>query len=275
VGGGPTGVELAGAFTELIHGSLAKDYPLLDMNTARVVLVESTSTILSSFPASLQRSARRKLERLGVELHLGATVTNVDQGTVMLADGSAYAAHTIIWAAGVRATPLADALGIALGRGARVPVQPTLNLADYPDVFVIGDMAYLEQADGAAYPMVAQVAMQMGKQAGANILALNNGAELRPFRYFDFGQMAMVGRGAGLFDSFGVHMAGILGWCMWLAVHLLYLPGLRNRLVVMLNWLSTIITGEASVRTTVTDTVVEDEAILHGHIVPHLPSLRV
>lgn len=274
VGGGPTGVELAGAFAELIHSSLAKDYPLLDMSTARVALVESGSTILSSFPAQLQRSARRKLERLGVELRLSTAVTNVEHGTVLLSDGSVYQAQTVIWAAGVRAAPLADALGIALGRGARVPVQPTLNLADYPDVFVIGDMAYLENADGAAYPMVAQVAMQMGKQAGANILALDSGSELRPFKYFDFGQMAMIGRGAGLFDSFGLHLAGILGWCMWLAVHLFYLPGLRNRLVALLNWLSTIVTGEASVRTTVADGVAEDDAMLHEQVVGHLPSLR-
>jgi len=274
VGGGPTGVELAGAFTELIHGSLAKDYPQLDMNAARVVLIEGTSTILSSFPAALQRSARRKLERLGVELRLGTVVTNVDDGRVMLADGSTYDAQTVIWAAGVRAAPLADALGIALGRGTRVPVQPTLNLADHPEVFVIGDMAYLENVDGAAYPMVAQVAMQMGKRAGANILALNKGTGLRPFAYFDFGQMAMVGRGAALFDSFGVHLAGVLGWCMWLAVHLFYLPGLRNRLLVLLNWLSTIITGEASVRTTFTSTVAEDDAMLHEHDVPRPLSLR-
>ncbi|HEU5098657.1 MAG TPA: NAD(P)/FAD-dependent oxidoreductase [Roseiflexaceae bacterium] len=273
VGGGPTGVEWAGAFTELVHGSLAKDYPLLDMSSARVVLVESSSTILSVFPTTLQRNAQRKLERLGVELRVGTAVTNVDHGMVMLADGSAYEAHTVVWAAGVRAGPLADALGVALGRGARVPVQPTLNLADHPEVFVVGDMAYLENADGAAYPMVAQVAMQMGKQAGANILALNRGSKPRPFKYFDFGQMAMVGRGGALFDSFGVHLAGILGWCVWLAVHLFYLPGLRNRLVALLDWLGTMITGEAGVRTTMTS-IVEEDAIPRDHLISRSLSLR-
>ncbi|HEU5087658.1 MAG TPA: FAD-dependent oxidoreductase, partial [Roseiflexaceae bacterium] len=231
-------------------------------------------TMLSSFPASLQRSARRKLERLGVEIRLGTPVTHVESGTITLADGSEYRAETVIWAAGVRAARLADALGIALGRGARVPVLPTLNLAEHPEVFVIGDMAYLENANGAAYPMVAQVAMQMGKRAGANILALNKGTTPRPFVYFDFGQMAMVGQGAALFDSFGVRLAGVLGWCLWLAVHLFYLPGLRNRMVVLLNWLNTIITGEASVRTTITDTVPQEHTAPHDHAIPRPLSLH-
>jgi NADH dehydrogenase len=273
-GGGPTGIELAGAWSELIDGSLAKDYPQLDMNAARVVLVEAAETMLSSFPASLQRSARRKLERLGVEIRLGTAVTNVESGTVTLADGSEYHAETVIWSAGVRAARLADALGMALGRGARVPVLPTLNLAEHPEVFVIGDMAYLENANGAAYPMVAQVAMQMGKRAGANILALHNNATPRPFSYFDFGQLSIVGRGAGIFDSHGVHLAGVLGWCMWLAVHLFYLPGLRNRMVVLLNWLNAIITGEASVRTTITDTVTQEHTAPHEHAIPRPLSLR-
>jgi NADH dehydrogenase len=274
IGAGPTGVELAGAFSELIHSSLAKDYPMLGMTAARVVLVEAANTMLSSFPASLQRSARRKLERLGVEIRLGTAVTNVESGIITLDDGSVYNAETVIWSAGVRATPLADVLGVALGRGARVPVLPTLNMAERPEVFVVGDMAYLENADGAAYPMVAQVAMQMGKRAGANILALHSGAALRPFSYFDFGQMAIIGRGGGLFDSHGVRLAGFLGWCMWLAVHLFYLPGLRNRLVVLLNWFSTVVTGEASVRTTITDTVAEDDAALHEQTIPRPLSLR-
>lgn len=258
IGGGPTGVELAGAFRELVCGSLAKDYPHLDMSAARVVLVEATPNILGSFPKSLQRSARRKLERVGVELRLGVGVVDASGGVITLADGNVYKAETMVWAAGVRAAPLADALGVALGRGARVSVKPTLNLNDHPEVFVVGDMAYLENAQGAPYPMVAQVAIQMGKRAGANILALQKGVELRPFSYFDFGQLAMIGRGGALLDSYGVHVAGFLGWCVWLAVHLFYLPGLRNRLVVLLDWLSTGMTGEASVRMIVSGAVEED-----------------
>ena len=253
IGGGPTGVELAGAFAELIHGTLAGDYPSLDMRAARVVLVESQDTILGSFPAGLQRSARRKLERLGVELRLGVAVTDVDAERVVLADGSLLAAHTIVWAAGVRSAPLADALGVALGRNARVRVEPTLRLPGHPEVFVVGDMAYLEGYHGSAYPMVAQVALQMGKWAGRNLLAQLAGRQPAPFRYFDIGQMAIVGRGAALFDSTGLHLAGIIGWLIWLGVHLFYLPGMRNRLAVLLNWLYTIVTGEAGVRATIGD----------------------
>ncbi|MBK9712271.1 MAG: NAD(P)/FAD-dependent oxidoreductase [Kouleothrix sp.] len=248
VGGGPTGVELAGAFAELIGGTLAKDYPALEVRAARVVLVDGGSMILNTFPAGLQRSARRKLDRLGVELRLGSAVTSIDTERLWLADGSTIAAHTIVWAAGVRAVPLADALGVALGRGARVRVEPTLNLPGHPEVYAIGDMAYLEGYHGAAYPMVAQVALQMGKRAGRNILALAAGKEPRPFHYVDIGQMAMVGHGAALFDSFGMRLAGVLGWLIWLGVHLVNLPGMRNRLAVLLNWLYTIVTGEAAVR---------------------------
>jgi NADH:ubiquinone reductase (H+-translocating) len=250
VGGGPTGVELAGAFAELIGGALRKDYPELDMSQARVVLVESGNKILGTFPASLQRSARRKLDRLGVELRLGSPVANVDEDRVTLADGSVLPAHTIVWAAGVRAAPLADALGVALGHGQRVRVGSTLNLADHPEVFVIGDMAYLEGYHGAPFPMVAQVALQQGKQAGRNILALAAGRAPGAFHYFDIGQMAMVGRGAAVLNTFGMRFGGLIGWMVWLFIHLVYLPGVRNRVAVVINWLYTLLTGEAGIRAT-------------------------
>lgn len=243
VGGGPTGVELAGAFAELIRGPVARAYPELDRRAARVLLVEGGDSILAAFPPTLQRSARRALERRGVELRLGAPVTSVEAGRVTLADGSVIAGCTVVWAAGVRSAPLADALGVALGRAARVPVEPTLNLPGHPEVFVVGDMAYLEGYHGGAYPMVAQVAMQMGKRAAYNIREQIAGRPPQPFRYFDFGQMAMVGRGAALFDSNGVQLAGVVAWLIWLGVHLFYLPGLRNRLVALTNWLATLLTG--------------------------------
>ncbi len=243
IGGGPTGVELAGAFAELIRGPVARAYPELDRRAARVLLVEGGDSILAAFPPTLQRSARRALERRGVELRLGAPVTSVEAGRVTLADGSVIAGCTVVWAAGVRSAPLADALGVALGRAARVPVEPTLNLPGHPEVFVVGDMAYLEGYHGGAYPMVAQVAMQMGKRAAYNIREQIAGRPPQPFRYFDFGQMAMVGRGAALFDSNGVQLAGVVAWLIWLGVHLFYLPGLRNRLVALTNWLATLLTG--------------------------------
>jgi NADH dehydrogenase len=248
VGGGPTGVELAGAFAELIRGPLARDYPTLDMGEARVLLVEGGDTILAAFPAGLQRSARRALERRGVELRLGAAVTGVEAGRVTLAGGSALDGATVVWAAGVRAVPLADALGVALGRAARVKVEPTLNLPGRPEVFVVGDMAYLEGYHGGAYPMVAQVAMQMGKWAAYNIRAQLAGRPPRPFRYFDFGQMAMVGRGAAVFESYRLRLAGVVAWLLWLGVHLFYLPGLRNRLTALTSWLAALLTGEAPAR---------------------------
>lgn len=248
IGGGPTGVELAGAFAELIDRAFRKDYPELDTSMARVVLVESNKRLLGTFPARLQRSALRKLERLGVKVRLGVAVADIVGDTVVLADGDRIAAHTVVWSAGVRGAPLADGLGVALGRGARVRVTPALNLPERPEVFVIGDMAYLENERGEPYPMVAQVALQMGKRAGRNVLALAGGRETREFHYFDIGQMAMVGRGAALFDSFGVHLAGVLGWLIWLFIHLVNLPGMRNRLAVATSWIYTIVSGDPGVR---------------------------
>lgn len=237
IGGGPTGVELAGAFAELIRGPLARSHPGLDTRAARVTLVEAADDILTSFPAGLRRSARRRLERLGVELRLGVAVGDVGPERVSLADGSRITAETIVWAAGVRAAPLAAALGAALGRAARVRVGPRLDLPGHPEVFVVGDMAYLEAPSGQPYPMVAQVAMQMGRRAGRAVLERARGREPRPFRYFDFGQMAMVGRGAAVFESHGLRLGGPLAWLIWLAIHLVYLPGMRSRLVTLLSWL--------------------------------------
>jgi NADH dehydrogenase len=248
VGGGPTGVELAGAFAELIHGTLAHEYPALDMGEAQVLLVEAGEQLLSSFPPALQRSARRKLERLGVEIHLETRVTNVGSGAVTLSDGRCLEAGTVVWAAGARAVSLGEALGTALGRSGRVRVTPTLSLPDRPEVFVAGDMAYLLDSKGDPYPMVAQVAMQMGKRAGRNILARQRGKAPRPFRYFDFGQLAMVGCGEAELDSHGLHLSALLGWLIWLGVHLFYLPGVWNRAIALLSWVSTAATGEATVR---------------------------
>jgi NADH dehydrogenase len=237
VGGGPTGVELAGAFTELIRHVLRKDYPVLDVSRARVVLVEATDRLLASFPTALQRNARRRLERMGVEVKLNMAVASVDKDLVVFKDGTRLAAGTVVWAAGVRAAGLADALDVGHGRGARVTVEPTLNLPGRPEVFIIGDMAYLEGYRGdQSYPMVAPVAIQQGRQAAHNILALVRGEALRPFRYFDRGQMATIGRRAAVLDAFGVRLSGFIAWLGWLFIHLIELIGFRNRLIVLANW---------------------------------------
>jgi len=249
VGGGPTGVELAGAFAELIRHVLRKDYPMLDIAQARVLLVEAGDRILVSFPERLQRSARKRLEKMGVEVKLRTAVAAVDGDTVTFKDGTQINSSTVVWAAGVRAAELVDALGLTLGRSARVKITPELNLLDRPEVFVIGDMAYLEDAkSGQAYPMVAQVAMQMGTQAARNIRALIDGQPLAKFHYFDKGQMATIGRRAAVFDAFGIRLSGFLAWIGWLFIHIIYLIGFRNRLVVLTNWAYNYFTYDRAVR---------------------------
>lgn len=237
IGGGPTGVELSGAFSELIRHVLRKDYPTLDVSKARVVLLEAMPKILSTFPDSLQKKAVRTLQKMGVEVRLGVPVDTVEDGQIRLKDGSTIEANTIVWAAGVRSAEVADSLGLKLSRQARVPVLPTLQLENRPEVFVIGDMAYLEgYKDKTAYPMVAPVAIQMGRLVGKNIETLEQGRPLKPFKYFDKGSMATIGRRNAIFDAFGVRMSGYLAWLSWLFVHLMSLVGFRNRLVVLLNW---------------------------------------
>ena len=236
IGGGTTGVELAGAFSELIRHVLRKDYPMLDVSQARIVLVESHNSLIPSFAPGLQKRAARQLERMGVELRLSSIVSEVDDNEVTLKDGSKIASHTVIWAAGVRSAKLADQLGQKLQRGGRVPVQPTLNLADHPEVFIVGDMAYTEDKKGQPYPQVAQVAIQQGKRAALNILAQLHRDNMKPFSYFDKGSMATIGRRSAVLDIHGFQMSGFLAWVIWLVVHLSFLIGFRNRLVVLTNW---------------------------------------
>jgi NADH dehydrogenase len=249
IGGGPTGVELAGAFIELIRHVLKKDYPALDVTMARVVLIEAMDKILAPFPAGLQRSALRRLEKAGVEVRLNTAVANVDEHSVTFKDGSTLEAQTVVWAAGVRAAPISDKLGVEQARGARVKIAKTLNLPNRSEVFVIGDMAYLEgYKPNVAYPQVAPVAIQMGKLAAQNIVAQSTGQPMKEFRYFDKGQMATIGRSAAVFDSFGIRMSGFVAWVGWLFVHLLYLIGFRNRLIVVTNWAYNYFTYDRGVR---------------------------
>jgi NADH dehydrogenase len=222
---------------------------MLDVTEARVLLVEPSDRILASFPKGLQCSARRRLDRMGVEVKLRTAVASVDDGKVTFKDGTSLATDTVIWAAGVRGARLADALNVTLGRGARVKVEPTLNLPDHPDVFAIGDMAYLEgYKNGQAYPMVAAVAIQQGAQAAHNILAQIDREPMRPFRYFDKGQMATIGRRAAVLDAFGVRLSGFLAWLGWLLIHLIELIGFRNRLIVLANWAYNYFTYDRGVR---------------------------
>jgi NADH dehydrogenase len=239
VGGGATGVELAGQLSLLAQRTLPREFPSLDLSQTRVVLVNAGHSVLESFPERLQADARRRLQKMGVELRLGEVVESVEGGLVRFADGSELGATTVVWAAGVRACDLAGALDAPLARGGRVRITPALNLESRPEVFVVGDMAYLEGYHGdGAYPMVAQVAMQQGRQASQNIRALERGRRPRSFRYRDKGQMAIVGRRCAVVDGFGLRLRGRLAWMAWLGLHLLYLHGRRNRLVVLLDWLA-------------------------------------
>lgn len=249
VGGGPTGVELAGAFAELIRHVLRKDYPMLNVAQARVLLVEAGEHILASFPVHLQRRALARLRKMGVEVRFSTAVASVDHDQVAFKDGSSLAASTVVWAAGVRSARLADRLNVQLGRSARVKIEPTLNVPGHANVFVIGDMAYLEgYKNGQAYPMIAPVAVQQGAQAARNIVAQLADRPMRPFKYFDKGQMATIGRRAAVFDAFGIRISGFLAWVGWLFIHLIELIGFRNRVVVLANWIYNYFTYDRGVR---------------------------
>jgi len=239
VGGGPTGVELAGQMALLTHRTLRRDFPNLDLDQTRVVLVSRGESVLESFPEPLRHEARRRLEKIGVELRLTQTVESVEDGIVRFADGSELAATTVVWAAGVRAADLAGTLDAPIAQAGRVRVTPELNLASRPEVFVVGDMAYQEGYDGDhPYPMVAQVAIQQGRHAGRNIAALNRGRSPGSFRYFDKGQMAVIGRNFAVVDGFGLRLRGRLAWVAWLGLHLLNLHGIKNRLAVLIDWIA-------------------------------------
>ena len=235
VGGGPTGVELAGALIELVRYVLAKDYPELRVQAARVVLIEAFDRLLTAMPDVLQMYTLNKLRSMGVEVLLNARVIDAGPERVVLSDGAVIPAHTLFWSAGVKAAPLAETLNCPLKSGGRVPVEADLSLAGHPEVYVIGDMAYLEQ-DGIPLPMVAPVAMQMGIHAGKTIIAHEQGLTIPSFRYQNKGSMATIGRSAAVAITHGLKLRGYAAWVAWLLLHLYYLIGFRNRVIVMLNW---------------------------------------
>ena len=237
VGGGPTGVEMAGALRELVH-VLAGDFPTVDVDRARVVLVDGDELPLSGYDPELRQYTRRTLEGKGAEVWLGTNVARVEPDGVVLADGRRIEAGTVVWAAGVRANPLADALGLEQTRGGRIVVGPTLRVPGHDRVFVVGDAAGAVDGEGVLYPQVAQVAIQQGKHAARLIEALASGADAgEPFAYHDLGQMATIGRSAAVLQTpGGLKLTGFLAWLGWLFVHLVNLVGFRNRISVFVNW---------------------------------------
>jgi NADH:ubiquinone reductase (H+-translocating) len=252
VGGGPTGVEMAGALAELFNGPLKKDFPELEHARVRLILVEATGDLLPPFSPRTRRYTARVLERLGVEVRLNEAVTEVAASRVTLKSGEVIPAGTLIWAAGVRAHPLAEALGLPLGRGFRVVQEPDLSLPGKPYAFVAGDMAGVTDGAGRPYPQVAQVAIQQGKHAARQILRRVRGEPSEPFRYRDLGVMAIIGRNAGVAELSrglgGFKLRGFLGWLGWLFIHLVYLPGHQNRIVALANWAYNYLTFDRHVR---------------------------
>jgi len=235
VGGGPTGVEMAGALSELIRLVLVKDYPRLNIKDVRILLLEATDTILAAMPERLREAAVKTLWRKWIEVRFSAVVADVDGDRVRLKSGEVIPARTVIWAAGVKAAPLNGRLGLTAGRQGRIPVEPTLQLQGHPEVFLIGDAAYVE-TNGEPLPMVAPVAIQMGQSVARNIRRQLRGQPLEPFRYRDQGTLATIGRNAAVANVFGVQASGFVAWVMWLGIHIIQLIGFRNKLFVLLNW---------------------------------------
>ena len=236
IGGGPTGVELAGSLAELKSHVLSRDHPDLDVSRAPVLLLEATDTLLASFPPRLQGKALEQLQDLGVDVRFGAAVNEVDEHGVRLANGDRIESANALWVAGARGEDLGATMSGDLAPGGRVRVAETLQVPGHPEAFVIGDLALVETPNGRGYPMLAPVAMQQGRLAAENILRLVDGKELERFQYKDRGIMATIGRRKAVAHVFHLQLAGGIAWLMWLFVHLIQIVGLRNRALVLLNW---------------------------------------
>ena len=237
VGGGPTGVELAGGLQELIGRVLRRDFPSLDVAGAHITLVEATDRVLGTFAPRLSARAARTLERMGVSLALGTGVQSIEPGAVVLADGRRIVAGTVIWAAGVKAGPLAAASGLPLGRGGRIVVDDRLRVPTHHEIAVVGDIGASLDAEGEVLPQLAQVAIQGGRYAGGAICCELAGRRPGPFRYRDKGTMATIGRHAAVAQlPLGIRLWGPVGWAAWLGLHIVYLIGFRNRVNVLVNW---------------------------------------
>jgi NADH:ubiquinone reductase (H+-translocating) len=247
IGGGPTGVEMAGAIAEIAREALAGEFDAVSPATARVVLLEGGPTILSTYVESLRASARRALEGLGVEVLESTRVTEVRDGEVV-AGGRRIPAGTIVWAAGVQASPVGRMLTSAVDRLGRVVVKPDLSVPDHPEIFVAGDLMLVTGTDGQPVPGVAQAAMQSGRRAGRNIVRRLQGLPTEAFVYRDFGNMATIGRARAIADLGWIRLTGYLAWLAWLFLHLVHLIGFKNRLVVLVQWLVAYVTRQRGVR---------------------------
>jgi NADH:quinone reductase (non-electrogenic) len=248
VGGGPTGVELAGALAELRRHVLPRDFPELDVSQARILLLEASDRLLDAMPERMQRKALEKLREMGVGVRLGARVTDAHEGGVTLADGERINAGAVVWVAGLRAAALAQAINAPLGTAGRVIVSRSLNLPQRPEVYVIGDMAHAGGRESPPHPMLAPVAIQQGDLVAQNILRQTQGKKPRPFKYKDPGTMVTIGRASAVARVYGVPVSGFVAWLLWLTVHIVWLIGFRNRALVLVNWAWNYFTYERGVR---------------------------
>jgi NADH dehydrogenase len=235
-GGGPTGVESAGAISELVRNVLPQDFPSLDFSQARILLLEGADRLLAAMPEDLGRFTLTALKGKRVEVRFGAFVSGYDGRVVTLKDGDRISARTLIWAAGARAAQVVDSLPLEKGSQGRIKVLPTLQAPGHPELFVIGDAALLPDADGKPLPMLAPVAIQEGAQVGKNILAMLQGRPMQPFTFHDPGTMATIGRSQAVAQIGPLHIRGLFAWLAWVVVHIYQLIGFRNRMLVMIDW---------------------------------------
>jgi NADH dehydrogenase len=247
VGGGPTGVELAGTLAEIARRALGNEFHSIDPKRTRIILLEGGPRVLPTYPEDLSRSAEEQLRHLGVEVHTSAMVTGVEPGAVHMGETRLPAA-VILWAAGVAASPLGKKLGAPVDRAGRVLVNPDLSIPGHPEVFVIGDLASLKDEHGKLLPGVAPVAMQEGRATAHNIGAELEGNPRRNFHYFNKGNLATIGRAAAVADFGKVHISGFLAWLSWLFVHIFFLIGFRNRILVLIQWAWAYFTYERGAR---------------------------
>ncbi len=248
IGGGPTGVEMAGAFSELARHVLARDFRAIDPLATRVVLIEAGSRILTAFPEALGHKAEKQLETLGVEVHTGAPVAHIDESGVAFKDGTRLSASMVVWAAGIRGTSFAKKLGLNLDRIGRVIVGTDCSIPDHREVFAIGDMAAMTDANGTQVPGLCPAAIQQGQYVATTIKAELAGKPRKPFTYFDKGTMATVGRRRAIAKVNKLELSGVIAWLAWMAIHVFFLIGFHNRFVVMFNWAWQYITWKRGAR---------------------------
>lgn len=247
VGGGPTGVELAGAIADIARKALAKDFKAIDTRKAKVMLFEGSDKILGTFGKDLSTSAKQQLESLGVEVHLNSFVTDIESDRVKVGDDW-IDCDVVLWATGVAASPLGKALGVETDKAGRVLVEKDLSIRGFPNIFVIGDMAFLLQEDGEPVPGVSPAAMQMGTASAENILRDLNGKTRENFVYWDKGTMATIGRRKAIAQLAGLKFKGFIAWMMWLFLHVFFLIGFRNKFAVLFEWFWAYLTRERSAR---------------------------